>query len=116
LVFTLSAAGAWPVEAPFGAQLVISTAHSDAEHAVAADLDGDGDLDVLAASSGDGEIAWYENTGGSGTFGAQQLISSTELSSCSVFVADIDGDGDLDPLSTSWTHDRVARATRTSNG
>ena len=25
------------------------------------DLDGDGDLDVLSASSADGKIAWYEN-------------------------------------------------------
>ena len=29
-----------------------------------ADLDGDGDLDVLSASFDDDTIAWYENTGG----------------------------------------------------
>ena len=34
-----------------------------------ADVDGDGDLDVL---SGGDKIAWYENTDGVGGFGAQQ--------------------------------------------
>ena len=33
----------------------------------AADLDGDGDLDVLSASSSDDKIAWYENTDGRAT-------------------------------------------------
>ena len=33
----------------------------------AADVDGDGDLDVLSASSEDNKIAWYENTDGAGT-------------------------------------------------
>ena len=27
------------------------------------DVDGDGDMDVLSASSGDDKIAWYENDG-----------------------------------------------------
>ena len=29
-----------------------------------ADLDGDGDLDVLSASEADDKVAWYENLGG----------------------------------------------------
>ena len=41
----------------------------------AADVDGDGDLDVLSASQGDDKIAWYENTDGAGSFGSQQARS-----------------------------------------
>ncbi len=42
----------------------------------AADVDGDGDLDVLSASSGDDKIAWYENTDGRGTFRPQHVITT----------------------------------------
>ena len=41
----------------------------------AADLDGDGDLDVLSASFADSKIAWYENTDGRARFGPQQVIT-----------------------------------------
>ncbi len=41
----------------------------------AADIDGDGDLDVLSASWADDKIAWYENTDGTGSIGPQQVIT-----------------------------------------
>ena len=44
-----------------------------------ADLDGDGDLDVLSLrlSIGRGpRLAWYENTDGAGSFGPQQVITT----------------------------------------
>ena len=74
-----------------------------------ADLDGDGDLDVLSASESDDKIAWYENTDGAGTFGEQQVITTAAdgaQSIYSVYAADLDGDGDLDVLSA--THDEIA--------
>jgi len=40
---------------------VITTEADGANCVYAADLDGDGDLDVLSSSSGDDKIAWYEN-------------------------------------------------------
>ena len=43
-----------------------------------ADLDGDGDMDVLSASDWDDKIAWYENDG-SGNFGTQQVISAMQM-------------------------------------
>jgi hypothetical protein len=92
----------------FGAQQVISTAASMAELVFAADIDGDGDLDALSASPGDYKIAWYQNTDGAGSFGAQQVISTATNGPRSVFAADVDGDGDLDVLSASHWDDEVA--------
>ena len=40
---------------------MITTKAEGAYEVHAADLDGDGDLDVLSASAGDAKIAWYEN-------------------------------------------------------
>ena len=60
----------------------------------AADLDGDGDLDVLTGSG------WYENNG-TGGFGGMQAIGSESEWSQDLHAADLDGDGDLDVLTGS---------------
>jgi uncharacterized repeat protein (TIGR01451 family) len=66
------------------------------------DIDNDGDIDVLSASREDDKIAWYENTDGLGSFGSQQIIATDADGAFDVFAADIDGDGDMDVLSTSY--------------
>ena len=88
-------------DVPFGVQQIISTTALSAHSVFAADVDGDGDLDVLSASFLDDKIAWYENADGAGSFGAQQVISTAAVVATSVFAADVDGDGDLDVLSAS---------------
>ena len=52
---------AQPIKAEFGSQQVITQAADVAVLVYAADLDGDGNPDVLSASIGDNTIAWYEN-------------------------------------------------------
>ncbi len=73
----------------------------------AADLDGDGDMDMISASTNDDKIAWYKNIDGLGTFGPQQIISETALGAYSVFATDIDGDGDMDILAASYFDDTI---------
>ena len=63
----------------------------------AADLDGDGDMDVLSAfESG---VVWYENS--DGEFSPPQVFAAFEHPAVSVQAADLDGDGDPDVLSGS---------------
>ncbi|HHH75841.1 MAG TPA: VCBS repeat-containing protein, partial [Phycisphaerae bacterium] len=64
--------------------------------AVVADVDGDGDLDVLSCSS-PGGMVWHENDGAKTPSFKDHLLSSEGTSMISV--ADIDGDGDLDIVS-----------------
>ncbi len=91
----------------FGAQQLITTNIDDANAVYASDIDGDGDLDVLSASYNDNKIAWYENTNGMGVFGAQQVISTNATGTQKVIAFDIDGDGNVDVLSSSLTDDKV---------
>lgn len=63
----------------------------------AVDVDGDGDLDVLSASSGDRKIAWFENDGHQNF--TQNIISTDGASD--VFAADVDEDGDMDIFSVN---------------
>ncbi len=92
----------------FGTQQVITTSADKAQSVYSADLDGDGDQDVLSASYEDDKIAWYENTDGNGTFGTQQVITTSADGAYSVYSADIDGDGDQDVLSASLWGNKIA--------
>ena len=93
----------------FGPQQVITTAADEAQSVYAADLDGDGDFDVLSASYRDDKIAWYENTDGAGGFGPQRVIVTTGgRGAMSVYAADLDGDGDIDVLSSSWNINKIS--------
>ena len=71
-------------------------------------MDGDGDLDIVSASATDDTIAWYENNGAADpTFTAVDIATDADGAS-SVFVGDLDRDGDLDIVSTSELDDTIA--------
>ncbi len=96
--------GAWP-------QHVVTAAKGGLRHAAAADLDGDGDLDVLSASAAAPVFAWYENRGG-GAFGNaaknQEPISEGGADGRAILAADLDRDGDLDVLTASCADNTLA--------
>ena len=85
-------------QALFGEQQVISTDADGANDVFAADLDGDGDTDVLSASFNDGKVTWYENDG-SGNFEEQSPISLNTSFPKVIHGADLNNDGDIDILS-----------------
>ena len=71
-----------------------------ANSVAASDMDGDGDIDVLAASRTDG-VAWYENDGNE-DFSPHAVYPAGSLDALKVCVADMNGDGDADVVSASW--------------
>lgn len=75
--------------------------------AFAADLDGDGDVDLLSASSQDDRIAWYENDGADDPTFTQITISTAADGAYDVVAADLDGDGDIDVASSSIIDDKI---------
>ncbi len=87
---------------------VISTAAVLITAVFATDLDRDGDIDVLSASWGGVNIAWYENDGGSPPSFTERGISIDADGASSVIATDVNGDGDIDVLSASWEEDKIA--------
>ena len=73
------------------------------------DIDGDGDLDVVAALYGDNQVAWYENDGtpSDGGWTHHVVKDYTGNGMEDVFVADIDDDGDLDIISAEGNGDKI---------
>jgi class 3 adenylate cyclase len=76
---------------------------------VAADLNGDGWLDLASASKDDDSVAWYPNDG-TGHFPTKIVISSGEESTgaYSLVAVDIDQDGDQDLVVASNGNDHVS--------
>ena len=85
----------------FGPAHVIADQFDGAHSVYAEDLDGDGDVDVLATAHAANTIAWWQNDG-SGNLTRQTLTLYPEgqqyMGAYSVTAADIDSDGAMDIL------------------
>ncbi len=92
---------------------VIGTGITEFRSLDVADLDGDGDLDVVAGEDRsaaqvieEGDAWVFENLGG-GLSWASHLIDGADAHHDGTQLADLDGDGDLDVFSIGWEHNRV---------
>ena len=87
---------------------IIESGFGDAVSVDAADLDADGDLDVVGAAWGRGEVAWWSNEGGVPIVWTRHSIDADELFPHEVYAADVDNDGDQDVLVASTGRNRIS--------
>ena len=73
-----------------------------ADNVAAADLDGDGDIDLVGTSDGNRYFAWYENDG---LGGFTRHAIDTTADGPALAAADIDGDGDVDIVAIVGSYD-----------
>lgn len=86
--------------ADFSNAITIDSAADGAIGVYVADVDGDSQLDVLAALFNDDAIMWYRNTDGKGSFSEGNAILSIN-SPRSVFAGDITSDSFTDVVAGS---------------
>lgn len=79
----------------------------NAQSVIGADLDSDGDQDVLATASWEDDVTWWENVSGTGLVWQQHLISGFFDGASSALAADLDGDGDMDVIGAADQADDI---------
>jgi len=92
----------------FEDQQIITQNLEYTKYVTAADLDGDGDMDVLATSASNDLLVWYENLDGLGTFSNQHIISSTIINPYKAIAVDVDSDNDLDIIAAFPQSNKIA--------
>jgi glucose/arabinose dehydrogenase len=84
-------------EGRFAEQHIIDFDFNGGESVTTADLDNDGDLDVLGTAREQDLVAWWENLG-SGTFGPRKVLSDSADGAMWAIAADLNGDGSMDVI------------------
>ncbi len=73
----------------------------------AADVDGDGDTDILGASFNSDYVCWWENVNGLGITWIRHTVATDMEGASSIFTADVDDDGDIDVVCSASYDDEI---------
>ncbi|SMG52832.1 gliding motility-associated C-terminal domain-containing protein [Marivirga sericea] len=95
----------------FSTNFVTAFSMEDPGVVIAADMDRDGDMDIVLGTSipAPQRIRWYENTGPFFAAGRDVLSGIETVNFVSgLFATDMDNDGDMDLLSSSFLDDKIA--------
>lgn len=82
---------------PFNHVIIDSNGPQDPHTKFVGDINGDGFIDVLAASSANGPLVWYEYPNWT-----KHVIATSGRWSTDAEVGDVDGDGDQDVIISDW--------------
>ncbi|MCK4506877.1 MAG: T9SS type A sorting domain-containing protein [Candidatus Aegiribacteria sp.] len=86
----------------------IDTNYDGARSVYAADIDGDGYMDVLGAAVHADEITWWENSDTTpGYYWVEHTIDQNFNGACAVYADDINGDGYMDVLGAAVHDDEI---------
>jgi hypothetical protein len=86
----------------------VTDAFSGVEAVFPADLDNDGDLDILGASFTSDAVRWWENDGSNPPSWTEHAIAEDFNGAHDVCAGDIDRDGDLDVVAVAYFDNQVA--------
>lgn len=99
----------------FGQQQdVFSSVNWGSSIVLTADIDNDGDKDIISGNWHQDNITVYENFGG-GIFSSGNLVTFLNYP-IAIYTADIDGDGDEDIVSAAWGDNKIAWYKNDSTG
>ena len=88
-------------------KIIVTSSFSSAFVSYPADLDLDGNTDVVGTAWGDDQVAWWKNGGSDTTIWAKAIIKSSFNGAWPLFLADIDNDFDTDIISGAQYADNI---------